>query len=57
MVTEVLYVRVPVSLKTELETLATEHGVSLARVTARALEVYLVVHCKVPLAEKISQLP
>ena len=41
MVTEVLYVRVPLSLKVELERIAAEYDVSLAMVAARAVEVYL----------------
>lgn len=40
-VTEVLYVRVPLSLKVAAEALAAEHGTSMAKVVARALEVYL----------------
>jgi hypothetical protein len=38
---EVLYVRIPISTKVELERIAAEYGVSLAAVTARAVEMYL----------------
>lgn len=44
-VTEVLYVRIPVSVKVEAEAVAADHGTSLAKVVARALEVYLADNC------------
>lgn len=57
MVTEVLYVRVPLSLKLELQRIAEEHGVSLARVTARAMELYLSDHCGASLTDVFGSLP
>lgn len=57
METEVLYVRVPLSIKAELDTVAREHGVSLSRVTSRALAVYLSVNCGREVPEQLGQLP
>lgn len=56
MVTEILYVRVPLAYKVELERIAAEHGTSLAKVAARAVEVYL-AGIGVELADTLTRLP
>lgn len=58
MVTEVLYVRIPVTLKVELEGIAAEYGTSIAKVVARALGLYVVQQCGRELSEQlVEQLP
>lgn len=44
-VTEVVYVRIPLGLKMSLEDVAREYGVSLAFAVSRAVECYLVDRC------------
>jgi hypothetical protein len=55
--TEVLYVRLPLSLKIELQSIAEEYEVSLARVTARAVELYLLRDCGRSIPESVGGLP
>jgi hypothetical protein len=56
-VTETLYVRIPLSLKLELESVATEHGVSLAYAVSRAVECYLLDRCGRDLPTTRAPLP
>jgi hypothetical protein len=57
-VTEVLYVRLPLSLKMDLERIAEEHGVSLAFAVSRAVECYLIDRCgRADLPERRAPLP
>lgn len=44
-VTEVVYVRIPLGLKMGLEEVAESYGVSLAYAVSRAVECYLVDRC------------
>lgn len=57
MVTEVLYVRVPLDIKTAAENMADSHGVSMAKVVARALEIYLAANGATLESVGFGQLP
>lgn len=50
--TEVVYVRIPAALKTELVALANEHGASLAYVVSRAVECYLADRCGFTISDR-----
>lgn len=54
--TEVVYVRIPAALKTELVALAEEYNASLAFVVSRAVECYLSDRCGFTIVDR-SPLP
>lgn len=56
-VTEVVYVRIPVGLKIALEDVAAGYGVSLAFAVSRAIECYLRDRCDVELPDVKRPLP